>query len=61
MIDWIINWREITVTCECGRLIPFDKDDLENCINRTCPNCGRMISAHMDICISPPVIVESEE
>ncbi|MGC9385010.1 MAG: hypothetical protein ACP5D6_10460 [Kosmotogaceae bacterium] len=52
--EWKIDYRKILVTCECGQIHEFDKHDLENYINRTCGLCGRLISAGVDIMISPP-------
>jgi hypothetical protein len=54
MPEWGIVGTYIIVTCECGKVLSFDKQDLDNFINRTCRHCGRLISAGIDITISPP-------
>jgi RNase P subunit RPR2 len=53
MPEWGIVGTYIIVTCECGKVLSFDKQDLDDYINLTCHNCGRMISAGIDISISP--------
>jgi coenzyme F420-reducing hydrogenase beta subunit len=50
---WNIDRYKIIVECECGTSHEFDKQDLDDYINLTCHNCGRMISAGIDISISP--------
>lgn len=54
MVNWEIDYRKILVTCGCGWVHEFDKQDLDGFINLTCGHCGRMISIGLDIMISPP-------
>ena len=51
--QWIIEYGHIKVKCDCGEIHMLSQEDLHNCVNITCLNCGRMISAHIDIEISP--------